>query len=431
PNPRPKFQYFQYIEDEIKINIFKHVEHPFNLAISCKSWSAISRDPHTKAEWLISRFGKAHALFYSIKLGPSFIDTLVCENLFTRGVIVSRYFIQRLLMQFGKNDQKLIELEIEHNVGVLPQKIKSPWASNLSLPAFLYLLNEGCNKLDTEVPLRGNDMELFHFLSAGPHVIDNAPGMMRKNLTDIEDLVLNQKFIPFPPKPKSVRLDLNHDPHILQLPPPEEYPPKDGYENRRHLIMIARAIFIHPYLVTLWKQIGYYEICNDVNDLVILGALTILFPSTPTPNWNCPTVTVVISRLTELINLGFELSNNVIIDALHMFKHRLDEIGNILWSVICEIRSDKPLAFGLFREVLKPERNLTSNYLLNFLKTKFDDHEQFMKQVVEQYFKEEKISDMESRRKSLILSPRVYQFILDTYGHQSELTLMCFEDILA
>jgi hypothetical protein len=54
-------------------------------------------------------------------------------------------------MHFGKYDQKLIELKIEHNVGQLDadrvrafqQKIKSPWASNLPIFVFTYLLDEG------------------------------------------------------------------------------------------------------------------------------------------------------------------------------------------------------------------------------------------------------------------------------------------------
>ncbi|CAG8603188.1 5982_t:CDS:1 [Funneliformis mosseae] len=378
--------YFQYLEDEIKINIFKHADHPFNLARSCKSWAAVAKDSYAKTEWLLARSGKTHALFVAVKLGPSFLTIPVCQNLLTRKVIISRYFVQRLLMHFGKYDQKLIDLKIEHNVNQLEadricafqQKIKSPWASNLSLPVFLYLLNEGCNQLGNAVPLKGNDMELFHFLSAGPHVINFAPGMLRKNLKDIEDLILNQKFIPFPPRPKSI-----------QQPLPEEYPPKDGYENRRQLTVIARTILIHPDLVNLWKQIGYEEICEDLNDLVLRGALLILFPSAPSSDWVCPTVSNVISRLNDLISLGFILKDSVIIDALHMFEHRLDEIGNILWSVFCTIRFSETidsLALNFFREALKPERNLKKDYLINFLKSKFDHHEQVIK-VVAHYFK--------------------------------------------
>ncbi|PKK59575.1 hypothetical protein RhiirC2_287194 [Rhizophagus irregularis] len=206
-------------------------------------------------------------------------------------------------MHFGKYDQKLIELKIEHNVGQLDadrirafqQKIKSPWASNLPIFVFTYLLDEGYKQLanmNETLPSKGNDMELFHFLSAGPHVINYAPGMLRKNLKDIEDLILNKRFVPFPPRPKAYQLDLNSDPHIHQQPIPEEYPSKDGFENK----------------------IGYYEICNDVNDLVMQGALLILFPPTPASDWSCPSIEMVISRLAELINLGFSLKDNVIID---------------------------------------------------------------------------------------------------------------------
>src|SRR5438045_4678019 len=43
-------------------------------------------------------------------------------------------------------------------------------------------------------------MELFHFhfLSAGLHVTNYASEMLRKNLKDIKDLILNKRFTPFP-----------------------------------------------------------------------------------------------------------------------------------------------------------------------------------------------------------------------------------------
>ncbi|UZO22448.1 uncharacterized protein OCT59_014811 [Rhizophagus irregularis] len=207
--------------------------------------------------------------------------------LITRKVPISRYFIQRLLMHFGKYDQKLIELKIEHNVGQLnadrirafQQKIKSPWTSNLPIFVFTYLLDEGYKQLanmNETLPSKGNDMELFHFLSAGPHVINYAPGMLRKNLKDIEDLILNKRFVPFPPRTKAYQLDLNSDP----------YPSKDGFENNRQLNVIARGILIRPDLVNLWKQISYYEIwiSNNVNDLDMQGELLILFP--PRTDWS-------------------------------------------------------------------------------------------------------------------------------------------------
>ena len=439
-----KIQYFQNFEYEIKINIFKYVNSPLNLALTCRNWSIIAKDPYAKTEWLILRYGKAHALFHAVRLGPTFIDITVCDTLIARKVIISRYFVQRLLMHFGKYDQKLIELKIEHNVGQLDvdrihafqQKIKSPWASNLHITVFKYILDEGYKQLSNaneELPSKGNDMELFHFLSAGPHVINYAPGMLRKNLKEIEDLILKKRFTPFPPRPKTLQLDLNNDPHIHQPPIPEEYPSKDGYENNRQLNVIARGILIHPDLVNLWKQIEYYEICADVNDLVMQGALLILFPPTPASDWTCPSTETVISRLAELRNLGFKLKDNVVIDALHMFEHRLDELGEILWEAFFEIRSGElkySLALKFFREAFKPERNLKKVDLLNFLKSKFDNHEQVIRQVIKQYFKEEKMTDITLRRKSLILSPKIYLYILNTYGNESELALMCFEDIL-
>ena len=147
-----KIQNFEY---EIKINIFKYVNYPLNLALTCRNWSIIAKDPYAKTEWLIIHYGKAHALFHAVRLGPTFIDITVCQILITRKVIISRYFVQRLLMHFGKYDQKLIKLKIEHYVGQLDadrirafqQKIKSPWASNLPITVFTYLLDEGYKQL--------------------------------------------------------------------------------------------------------------------------------------------------------------------------------------------------------------------------------------------------------------------------------------------
>ncbi len=83
------------------------------------------------------------------------------------------------------------------------------------------------NSNNESLPLKGNDMELFHFLSAGPHVINYASGILRKSLKYIEDLILAHKFTPFPLRPKAPQ-DLNNDPHNHQSPIPEEYPLKDG-----------------------------------------------------------------------------------------------------------------------------------------------------------------------------------------------------------
>ena len=110
--------------------------------------------------------------------------------------------------------------------------------------------------------------ELFHFLSAGPIVINHAPQKLLDNLSHIEDLILNKRFIPFPPRPKPSYEDTVERIQSIQAIVHKEYPPKDGYGNSRQLRVIARTILIHSDFVNLWKKIGYYEICIGVNEFV-------------------------------------------------------------------------------------------------------------------------------------------------------------------
>ena len=63
-----------------------------NLALTCRNWSVIAKDPYAKTEWLIVHYGKAHALFHAVRLGPSFIDIPVCQTL------TSQYYMEDLLL---------------------------------------------------------------------------------------------------------------------------------------------------------------------------------------------------------------------------------------------------------------------------------------------------------------------------------------------
>ena len=141
------------------INIYKYIEFPLNLALTCRKWLNILKDHNTKVEWLLFRYGKVHSLFHAVRLGPTFIDLLVCQTLIKREVHISRYFIQRLLKNFGKPDQKLIELRIKNNVDTaFQQRNKSPWASNLSFSVFKYLLNEGYANTNETLLSKGDDI---------------------------------------------------------------------------------------------------------------------------------------------------------------------------------------------------------------------------------------------------------------------------------
>jgi hypothetical protein len=70
----------------------------------------------------------------------------------------------------------------------------------------------------------------------------------------------------------------------------------------------------------MWKEIGYYKICGDVNELVMQGALLILFPPTPQNDWECPGVCAIITRLNQLIDLEFKLTDIVMEEAFHLFR---------------------------------------------------------------------------------------------------------------
>jgi hypothetical protein len=328
----------EFLFDELKLEIFKFVKTPISLVLTNRKWYIISQDPQARAEWLIYKYGRGHALFHAIRLGD-FITEDVVQALLSRNAIISRYFIQRLLMHFGNYDERLIELKIQNNVNqvdfdrirAFQKKLHSPWASNLPLPILTKLMTEGYNSLnDDNLATKGNDMELFHFLSAGPLVINFAPQQLLQNLNEIKDLILNKKFIPFPPRPKPIYEDTTDYIQLMQARAHEEYPPKDGCENSRQLNVVARAILIHPDLIILWKKIGYYEICSDVNELVMQGALLILFPPTPPDDWEHPSVNNVVDRLNQLINLGFQLTDVVMEEALHLFEHKLNDIGDIL-----------------------------------------------------------------------------------------------------
>ena len=60
PNPKLKSSKLQCIKGEIKTINFKYVYFPLNLALTCRNWSVIAKDPYAKTEWLIAHYGKAH-----------------------------------------------------------------------------------------------------------------------------------------------------------------------------------------------------------------------------------------------------------------------------------------------------------------------------------------------------------------------------------
>ncbi|RIB08413.1 hypothetical protein C2G38_2211725 [Gigaspora rosea] len=420
--------------DEIKINIFKFILYPKNLSLTCKGWNNIVNDAQAKAEWILHHYGNAHSLFHAVRLGPSFINMFVVQSILAKGGLFSRYFAQRLCMHFGRYDNKLIELKIRHmgqvdseRIQRLQQKNNLPWASNLPITVFTYLVTEASKRFgEQELALKGNDLELFHFYTAGPHVITNAQNILVKNIELIKTLINQYKFIPFPPRPVAKPSNL-----------PEEYPPKDGYENNRQLNVIARAILIHKELVNMWIDIGYIDICKDVNDLVLQGAILILYPPTPTNEWTRPDVNKINERLSEFLELGFKLTYSLICDILQLFEHRLDDIGETLLESFSFLKRDEYFFKNCIIEAIKSERNLKKLNLLDFLYN-------IIKQNQEKLFldvmrihgldgyliDQEKLTTYTTSIKSLTLSPIYYYWALSKFKANSFITSLCFKDIL-
>ncbi|RGB40231.1 hypothetical protein C1646_753605, partial [Rhizophagus diaphanus] len=126
----------QSLLHEIRSEIFKFIDTPISFILTDRKWYAVSQDPHARGEWLIYKYGRSHALFHDVRLGNDFLTLDVVQALLARNALISRYFIQRLLMQFGSYDDKLIERKIQHNVNQIDfdrirdfkNKLRSPWA---------------------------------------------------------------------------------------------------------------------------------------------------------------------------------------------------------------------------------------------------------------------------------------------------------------
>ncbi|RIA84692.1 hypothetical protein C1645_831885 [Glomus cerebriforme] len=196
--------------DELKVKIFRYVNTLMSLILLDRSWYSISQDAHARVEWLIYKY----------------------------------------VMQFGTQDHKLIEMKMRYKMSANNIVSNDSWATSLELSVFTKLMTEAHHQLKENIAIKGNDMELFHFLTA--------------------------------------------------------------------------AVLIYPKIVKYWKQIGYQEICRDLNDIVMKGLVMLLFPQVPPTNWICPTPEIIAERLKGLNDLGFKLNDDIISDTIKLFESRFD-----------------------------------------------------------------------------------------------------------
>jgi hypothetical protein len=239
-------QYFQNFEYEIKINIFKYINSPLNLILTCRNWSVIAKDSYAKTEWLIEHHGKEHALFHAVRLGVTFIDMTMCQSLIERRIITSRHLIQILLKHFRMHNKRLIELRIEHNFGQFDadkdhsfrQKIQSSWASNLIMFVFNYFLNEK-QSTNAEKDLPSKDTELVN-------TNFSAAGILKNNINNLKDIEgLMNKFITFSLK-SPFYLDFNSASYVHQtLLIPDKYSSsKNNFDAIKFFDFLQKNIFL-------------------------------------------------------------------------------------------------------------------------------------------------------------------------------------------
>ncbi|CAG8464906.1 5063_t:CDS:2 [Scutellospora calospora] len=325
----PKMSILQKeIPNEILCYIFKYNRDLLNTMLTCKKFNNII-DHQFKADWIIYHYGKLHVLFYAIIL-PKFIDMKTVKSIVKKGGIISRYFMQKLLIAFGKEDSVLHEQKL---IGNPDMKKEINWCNDLSVSIFCYLLDEAMKLYDNDLYLKGNDMELFHFLTGGPHFIKTAFDIIEKNFKEIERLIKEFKFAPFPSRPKKLSLPFPGPDGSLMIRQ-EAYPSLDGYENNRQLNVIARGILLDLRFAKIWKEIGYFNMCQDLNGLVLQGATLILFPPT-NDLWN-NSKEAIVKRFKELIDLGFELNDKIIYDIFNPYIKKLDRIGGIFLNSFIE-----------------------------------------------------------------------------------------------
>src|SRR5439155_25758025 len=147
---------------------------------------------------------------------------------------------------------------------------------------------------------------------------------------------------------------------------------KDGYENTRHLHIVARAILLENSLVDMWKEIGYHDICRDVNDLVIQECILRLSPlHTPPVDCYDQTKKKVVNELKHLIGIGFKLTKSAMVNILCLCENRLDMIGDsILIEAFHEVRQEPKsvITQKCLIEITQVDREINKNFkVLDFL----------------------------------------------------------------
>lgn len=421
---------------ESKQYIFIIMSEPASLAEVSKEWNEISNDTIVRARWLVYHYGKPHALFYAFKRGSHFLNEKVLDSIFAIGVIPSRYFVQRMMLSFGNEDSDLIMLKIESQIPNIiagnvsfdyPAK-KQKWVSEAHHKVVFRIINKAIEMYGIEnCKIRGNDMELFHFLSGGPFTLSNAREEIKKKYKLLVNLIKKYHFTPFPPQPRNVIANI------------EEYPSRDGYENNRQMNVIARAILLEHELINAWKEIGYYNIISDTNDLVIQGQFLICYP----PNSdNLSNYDTVYERINTLCNLGYKINIQILYEILHLFESRISLVGDDILKISSKMinTTEESIILSLFEFSIFAQYNFTSirDYfvkkqlnLKNLSLGIFERHISLTFQLLKDKLQRKYNDDFYFNFYKIMPFERTFLiWILNTYDTNSDIVKKCFDYIL-
>ncbi|CAJ0925977.1 21826_t:CDS:2 [Entrophospora sp. SA101] len=131
----------EHLPTELIIGIFKYIKTPISLILVNKEICQVCTSPIAKSTWALTNFGKSHVLFFSILLGKTFITVDVVKSLLALKANLSRYFIQRLLLQYSQRNQDLLKLQDNNyyfqemdreKFKAYQNNIKTPWSSEIS-----------------------------------------------------------------------------------------------------------------------------------------------------------------------------------------------------------------------------------------------------------------------------------------------------------
>ncbi|KAJ7600707.1 hypothetical protein C8J56DRAFT_911057 [Mycena floridula] len=175
--------------DEIVQLIIYELNDPSHLALTCKRFHDIAREPYTRAHYFLARYGPTSALFHA--LGRKVLTERSLDILMTSGAHLSRY---------------LVQVAFHHFFHTTSHFVKSAWVRNLPLQVFLHFLKLGSERYDN-IPRGKGDDDGTIFLSFVKE--SRFPAHMRHiSWEDIRDMLEKYHFIPFSSK----------DPIMVQFP---------------------------------------------------------------------------------------------------------------------------------------------------------------------------------------------------------------------